>query len=351
MRLLEAAGLKVVATGLQHGTVTAVSQHRGFEVTTLREDVETDGRRAMVAFTDDWLADAARRDFTFNAMSLTPEGDLHDPFGGRADLAAGRVRFVGDPAERIQEDYLRILRFFRFFAHFGAPPADEAALAACRALAGGLERISAERIRVELLKLLRGARCLESLELMRETGVLGLILPEATRKDRLTALLTLEAEDAPDSLRRLGALVEMDRAAAARLGERLRFSNGEKRRLLAMAAPMMELAPDARDLDRQRLFYRQPAPVFDAVSLAAAEALARGRLTRRQLAPWLAGARSWVAPDFPLGGQDVIALNIAPGPDIGRLLAEVEDWWVAQGFAPDAEACRARLRELAAGSK
>lgn len=349
MRLLEAAGVKVVATGLEHGTVTAVRDRRGFEVTTLREDVETYGRRAKVAFTDDWEADAARRDFTFNALSLTPGGRLYDPFGGRDDLAAGRVRFVGEAAARIAEDYLRILRFFRFFAHFGRPPADEEALAACRDLAEGLDRISAERIRVELLKLLRGTRCLEALGLMEETGVLARLLPEARRRDRLVALLELEAGEEPNALRRLGALVEVAADEAEALAERLRLSNAEKRRLGAMAAPLPELPVGRDETERARLLYRLKPPVLDTVAVAAAEARCQGA-PKDALLGWLAAARDWQPPVFPLGGQDAIAAGVSPGPELGRLLVAVEDWWVEQDFRPDAEACRAKLRELAGES-
>lgn len=346
MRLLRDAGIKVVATGLDHGTVTAVSDGRGFEVTTLREDVETYGRHAKVVFTDDWQADAARRDLTINALSLSPDGQLYDYFGGRADLAGGRVRFVGAPAQRIEEDYLRILRFFRFFAHFGAPPADPAALEACRDLAEGLGRISAERIRVELLKLLCGSRCLDALDLMTECGVLRRILPEAERRDRLAALVQLEEGEEPDPLRRLAALVEVKCPTAEALAERLRLSNAEKRRFGAMAGPQPELPENADAGERAQRFYRLSPPVVDAVSVAAAEAVARGRAVER-LRPWIDAARSWQAPVFPLSGQDALDAGIEAGPRLGRLLAEVESWWVEQGFRPDAAACRRRLRELA----
>ena len=177
MAALVAAGLKAVPTGLSHGTVTAVARHRGFEITTLRRDVATDGRHAVVAFTDDWRADAGRRDFTINAMSMTVDGAVFDYFGGLADLAAGRVRFVGVAAERIGEDYLRVLRFFRFFARYGRGAADEAALAAIRAGVAGLGRLSVERVWGEIKRILVGPRPAEILGLMRECGVLGAVLP------------------------------------------------------------------------------------------------------------------------------------------------------------------------------
>ena len=199
MRALEAADLRVVPTGLKHGTVTAIVKGRPFELTTLRRDVETDGRRAVVAFTDDWLEDAKRRDFTFNAMYADPDGTIWDPFDGRADLLAGRVRFIGDPDQRIAEDHLRILRFFRFHAWFGKPPLDGAGFDACRRNAGSLSSLSAERIAKELLRLLAAPAPADALEAMAEAGALDHWLPEYAGTARLKALIA--REDTPDPLR------------------------------------------------------------------------------------------------------------------------------------------------------
>ena len=213
MRRLEAAGIKAVPTGLDHGTVTAVAPPRRFEVTTLRRDVETDGRHARVAFTDDWAADASRRDFTMNALFLDAEGRVFDPMGGLPDLHAGRVRFVGDPATRIREDVLRILRFYRFQAHYGRGEADPPARADCRALAPLLPSLSGERVAAELLKLLAAPDPMPTLRLMAADGVLAMLLPEARRLARLAALIPLEGIG--DPLRRLAALLDDGAAAIA----------------------------------------------------------------------------------------------------------------------------------------
>src|SRR5882724_8262937 len=214
MRALEAAALKVVPTGIKHGTVTAIVRGRSFELTTLRRDVETDGRRAVVAFTDDWLEDAKRRDFTFNAMYADPDGTIWDPFDGRADLLAGRVCFIGDPDQRIAEDHLRILRFFRFYAWFGRSPLDGAGFDACRRNVGSLSSLSAERVAKELLRLLAALAPADALEAMAEAGALDHWLPEYTGAARLKALIA--REDTPDPLRRLAAIVSPPATAVAK---------------------------------------------------------------------------------------------------------------------------------------
>ena len=237
MQLLEKRGIKVVPTGLAHGTVTAIAGNppRHFEITTLRRDVETYGRRARVAFDADWAADAARRDFTINAIFLDPDGTVHDPVGGVADLRARRVRFVGDPATRIAEDVLRILRYYRFEARFGAGFGDLQARAACRAKAHLLPNLSAERVAQELVKLLETSDPVAALRMMGEDGVLSIILPEVHRLDRLRDMIAIEPE--PDPLRRLAALIEVDGPGAVALAERLHFSNAWRDRLHGLAAP------------------------------------------------------------------------------------------------------------------
>ena len=239
MKLLAEARITVVPTGLKHGTITAVVNKHPFEITTLRRDVETFGRHARVEYTDDWEADAARRDFTMNALFCAPDGTLYDAFGGIADLHARRVRFVGEAEARIREDVLRLLRYFRFYAHYGAPPPDQAALAACRSLAHLLPTLSGERVCQETMKLLRAADPAPVFALMRDQGVLEHFLPEATRIDRLAALVTIEGAvpaallERADAVRRLGALVGDSVEAARAVASRLKFSNADRERLVA----------------------------------------------------------------------------------------------------------------------
>jgi poly(A) polymerase len=344
IELLRRHGVKVVPTGFAHGTVTAIlgSPPRHFEITTLRRDVETYGRRARVAFDADWAADAARRDFTINAIYLDPDGTIHDPVGGLADLRARRVRFVGDPATRIAEDVLRILRYYRFEARFGTGAGDEEARAACRAAAHLLPRLSAERVAQELVKLLETRDPVPALQMMQQDGVLAVILPEARRLDRLRQMIAIVPE--PDPLRRLAALIDVDAAGAVGLAERLRFSNAWRNRLQGLAAPWpLDLQADKRA--QRRALYRLGADRYRDLALLAA---AEGMMSRARLAELLAFARSWTPPGFPLAGRDVTALGIPPGPRVGRLLAAVHEWWQAGHFAADRAQCLAKLKQLAA---
>jgi poly(A) polymerase len=344
IELLEKQGIKVVPTGLAHGTVTAIAGNppRHFEITTLRRDVETYGRRARVAFDADWTQDAARRDFTINAIFLDPDGTVHDPVGGLADLRARRVRFVGDPAIRIAEDVLRILRYYRFEARFGTGLSDPPARAACRALTHLLPNLSAERVAQELMKLLETSDPVGALRMMVEDGVLLVILPEARRLDRLRHMIAIEPE--PDPLRRLAALIEVDGPGAVALAERLHFSNAWRDRLHGLAPPWA-IDPSADIAAQRRALYRLGAERYRDVALllAAERAMSRGRLTEL-----LALARAWTPPAFPLSGRDVTALGIPPGPRIGRLLDATHAWWEAGDFAADRAACLACLKALAA---
>jgi poly(A) polymerase len=345
IELLDKCGIKVVPTGVAHGTVTAITgaPPRHFEITTLRRDVETYGRRARVSFDADWAADAERRDFTINAIFLDPDGTIHDPVGGLADLQARRVRFVGDPATRINEDVLRILRYYRFEARFGTGRGDPQARAACSAAAHLLPSLSAERIAQELVKLLDTRNPVPALEMMQEDGVLAVILPEARRLERLRQMIAIEPE--PDRLRRLAALIEVDAAEAGALAERLRFPNAWRDRLQGLAPPWpLDLRGDARA--QRRSLYRLGAERYrDLVLLLTAE----GKIRRDRLAELLALARGWTAPVFPLAGRDVTSLGIPPGPRVGRVLEAVHDWWEAGDFAADRAVCLAYLRELLAG--
>lgn len=339
---LDKAGIKAVPTGIEHGTVTAVVPPRHFEITTLRRDVETDGRHARVAFDADWSQDAARRDFTINAIYLDPDGTVHDPVGGLADLAAHRVRFVGEPATRIAEDVLRVLRYYRFEARFGGGSGDEAARAACREAAPLLANLSAERVAQELLRLLDVADPVPVLRMMHEDGVLAAILPEATRLDRLEALIRLEPD--PDPLRRLAALIDVDAEGAVRIAERLRLPNAMRDRLAGLAAPW-PLAPAAARRGQRRALYRLGAGRYRDLALLLA---AEGRTDEARLRELLALADAWQRPVFPIAGRDVTALGIPPGPRVGSLLAKLRQWWEESDFTPDRAACLARLHELVA---
>ncbi|WP_307139119.1 CCA tRNA nucleotidyltransferase [Pseudoroseomonas cervicalis] len=332
-RLL-AAGLKVFETGLQHGTVTAVLDHEPVEVTSLRRDLVTDGRHAEVAWTSDWREDAARRDFTFNALSMDAEGRIWDYFGGREDLAAGRVRFVGDPATRLAEDYLRVLRFFRFHARYGQGAPEEEALAALREAVPGLPRLSAERVWMELKRLLEGPRPAEALALMRQTGVLGAVLPEA---GDLAPLARLDGPAEP--VLRLSLLLPPGTAPDG-LTQRLRFSGEEAKRLRALLLTPPP-PPDLQGADLRRLLAEHPPGLVTDLALAAEARDGRDR----------AGLRARIAatprPVFPLQGRDALAAGLKPGPAVGQALARVKAWWMATGCTASAEECRARLRDAA----
>ncbi len=346
---LTAAGLKSVPTGLAHGTVTAVSARRPFEITTLRRDVATDGRRAIVAFTDDWRLDAARRDFTMNALSCRADGELFDYFGGLEDLRAGRVRFVGDPIARITEDVLRLLRFYRFVAHYGRGAPDDAARAACRAMAERLPTLSAERLREETLRLLQAPAPHAVLRLMRDDGVLAAYLPEAAEIARLGRLVGLEARmleppESIDAIRRLAALLApgVDAASVAR---RLRFSTREKSRLVALHAAKPRFAAALTAKMVRRLCYDHGADtVRDRALIAAA---ARAESDVESLADVMRAVCRWQPVELPVGGDDALALGVPPGKPVGAALKSVEAWWIAADFRPSRKEALARLREVA----
>jgi poly(A) polymerase/tRNA nucleotidyltransferase (CCA-adding enzyme) len=330
---LRAAGLKVFETGLAHGTLTAVLAGQPVEVTSLRRDILTDGRHAEVAWTTDWREDAARRDFTINALSLAADGQLWDYFGGRADLAAGRVRFVGDAATRIAEDYLRALRFFRFQARYGRGAPDAAALAAIRDAVPGLARLSAERVWSEWKRLLDAPDPRGALGLMHGLGVLPAILPEAAwpnpRLDRI-------ADAPPDPLLRTAALLG-DGADRAALAERLRLSGEERASLLRLAAPDLPPDPDEAEL-RRILARREGVPLPDILREAwlaeAADGTPRDTLRARIAAT--------PRPAFPLRGADLLAAGLPPGPELGRRLAALRAAWIAGGCEATRDALLAR---------
>ena len=354
MDLMTKAGIKVVPTGLSHGTVTAVSNGVPFEITTLRVDVETDGRRAKVAFTDDWVADAARRDFTMNAFSCTTDGDVYDYFGGLEDLGHGRVRFVGNARERIQEDVLRLLRFFRFYATYGQPPADRDALAACRALAERLPLLSGERVRVEIFRTLMAPDPADVMALMQGERVLPHVLPEAGPVGRLRLMSWLDtraikmAHIAAHPVRRLGALLDTDATGAEAVAERLKMANRQRRRLVMLAAPPASVRFDTPPADlRRALHHLGPDAVTDLALLAwAGDLSVEARQPPGRTRAWtdvLEQAAAWTGVSFPLKGRDVMDRGITHGPRIGHLLKAVEAWWEDSDYRPDRAACLAEL--------
>ena len=325
VRALKAAGLKSVPTGMEHGTVTAISERQPFEITTLRRDVSTDGRRATVAFTDDWAEDAARRDFRLNALYADAQGVILDPTGaGYDDALAGRIVFVGEPEQRIEEDYLRILRFYRFFAWYGRGAPDAAAVAACAALAEGVERLSAERVSKEMLKLQAAPDPRPAVRLMRDAGVLGRILPPP---DGLTLFeATVPISDGP--VLRLSALLPSDVETVRASANRLRLSNAQKDRLIA--AVRTPLDPHISDACARAVIWREGRQAFeDRVRRAWA---ANGEAARMQAL--LALAADWTPPKLPVGGRDLAQLGLKPGPETGRILKAFEDSWIAADF-PD----------------
>lgn len=355
---LEAAGLKVVPTGIAHGTVTAVSEGTAFEVTSLRRDVETDGRRAAIAYTADWREDALRRDFTMNALSLRPDGAVFDYFGGLADLDVPCIRFVGDPHERIREDHLRILRFYRFAARFGIAAGDPASRAACSAEAGRIETLSRERVGQEFLKTLAAPLAGEAVEAMASDGILDAVADTAWSPARFRSMAALEAalDLPPDPVRRLAALIG-DSGRADAVGRSLRLSRKQADRLLAILqlAPGAAQDPDVAAEDAaqrpERLkavraaFYRHGAENWrDASLLAAASQDAADSGPLRDLVRAAAG---WERPVLPVRGADLAARGIA-GPAVGKGLKFVERWWIAQDFRPGREAALEKLEEAIA---
>ena len=322
----KAAGIRTVPTGIDHGTVTALRDSGNVEITTLRRDVSTDGRRATVAFSEDWKEDAARRDFTINALYADPAtGEIHDYFGGLADLEARTVRFIGDARERIREDHLRILRYFRFQARFGSHPPDAEAESACAELAPMLKGISRERIASELLQLLVAPGARDTLQWMERLGVLAVILPEADA----AGLAVTEQEAAngldPDPIRRLAAILPADRDLAGKVAGRLRLSNAQKKRLQLAAMRESGDADDARALayrvgletanDRLAILGAGNAPLHD-----------------------------WEPPRFPLKGGAIVKRGVKAGPDVARLMRTVETRWIGEDF-PGEERVMAMLDE------
>jgi poly(A) polymerase len=331
-RRAEAAGFKAVPTGFDHGTVTVVVGGRPFEVTTLREDVETFGRHATVKFGRDWKRDAARRDFTMNGLSLSADGQVHDYVGGVADLNARSVRFIGDAATRIAEDYLRILRFFRFHAYYGEGHLDAQGLHAAIVARAGLEHLSRERVRMELMKLLLAPHVVPVLAVMAEAGLLGPLLGGVPYLASFSNMAKIEMAIgvAPDATRRLGALGVWIPENAERLAQRLRLSNAEHERLAALDG-WWRVSPAMSEAAARELIYSVGAEHFtERVLLAWARSEASA-----DDAAWRALAtlpQRWTAPVFPLRAADFIARGVEKGPSLGAALARAEEAWIKSGF-------------------
>ncbi len=344
----EKAGLQAIPTGLAHGTVTVIAGHKPFEVTTLRRDVETHGRHATVTFTEDWSTDAHRRDFTINALYCDAAGHLFDPAGGLADLAANRVRFIGRAEDRIAEDYLRILRFYRFTAHYGAGRIDRQGHDACAVLQNGLDGLSAERIRNEVLKLLAAPHAAIVVSEMDEAGLLARTLGAPADVISFARLAAIESANGitPDSIRRLYALAVLQTGDAARLRDRLRLSKTEFERLADLTLPDRAVEPSDTE-DRARCFiYRHGAAAFrDGVLISWARDLDAepASASHRRLATL---ADRWTPPKLPITGKDVMAHGVPPGPEVGHILDTLEQWWMTAGFPADEALVHQRLFAL-----
>ncbi len=348
---LEAAGLKAVPTGVDYGTVTAVSGGTPYEITTLRRDVETDGRRAVVAFTTDWAEDAQRRDFRLNALYADAEGRVFDPVGGGVeDARARRIVFVGDAETRILEDGLRILRFFRFLAWYGRGEPDAAALAACEALKDRLTGLSAERVSGELLKLLAADDPRLAVRLMAATGILPIVLPHAHGLTRFEALVGIETEMlfTCDADLRLAALLPDDPEAGRATAEALRLSNAQRERLVAALGTEPRIVSWMSPRETRRTVYRLGAETFCGRVMLAWAGSPRPATTVqwRALIPM---ARTWPRPTLPLTGEEVMAAGVPRGPLVGQVMREVEDWWIDQDFIDDKLSVVERLKAVAQG--
>ncbi|MDT3683964.1 MAG: CCA tRNA nucleotidyltransferase [Pseudorhodoplanes sp.] len=348
----EQASFKTAPTGIDHGTVTVIVEGRPFEVTSLRQDVETYGRKAKVAFGRDWKADAERRDFTINALSVTRDGTVHDYVGGLADLAARRVRFIGRAADRIAEDYLRILRFFRFHAAYGEGLPDADGLAACIAARAGLAGLSRERIRMELLKLLAAPHAVPVLAVMSETGLLVSLLGGVPLLASLSNMMKAENAIglAADPVRRLGALGVIVSEDAKRLTQRLRLANAEHDRLESMGDGWWRICAQSSAKDMRALLYRlQTERFIDRILLAwsrSPESLSDAHWQEMAGLP-----RRWTPPDFPIASAQVMARGVPKGPLLGRVLRSAEQTWIAADFPADQESIDRILDNAIAATK
>jgi len=344
---LTAADIRYVPTGIAHGTVTAVMNSKPYEITSLRRDVETDGRHATVAYTTDWAEDAQRRDLTMNALYADMSGQVHDPTGqGLADLTARKFRFVGDAEQRVQEDYLRILRFFRFLALYGGKEkVDAASLKACREHQAGIKKLSAERVWMELKKLLSVRNPVRACHIMLTNGILETVLPEANNIDGLEALVKLESREnfEPDPMLRLMAMSAREPLQMALLTKRLKMSKSETARLRGWADDDAQLSTDMPDRDRMAAIYKSGKTViFDRARLRAA-----GERDPIQSSRWMSIADlalGWQSPVFPLTGKDLAKAGVPKGPGMGKALKALEALWIRSGFSTEKPQLLAALK-------
>ncbi len=337
---LKSAGIKSVPTGIEHGTITAVVDGQPFEITSLRKDVETDGRRAVIAFTDDWAEDAIRRDFTVNALYADADGNIYDPTGeGLDDIKSRRFRFVGNGDERVREDYLRILRYFRFLAWYAADQKiDAEALRACRENRAGLKSLSAERVWSEIKKILRAPEPARVVQIMLTNDILQIILPEASNAEGLSLMQALENQVglAADPLLRLMAMSGRDEFAMAGLAKRLKLANLEKARILSWAGNQVAFAPDMGERSfKQGIYASTPQTAYDRMVVRAA-----GQTDPIIAATWVKKAKwalDWSIPEFPLKGRDLQKAGINDGPEMGKVLRALKELWIRSGFEADKE--------------
>ena len=341
-RIFESGGYKVIPTGLKHGTVTVIAHESAYEVTTLREDVATDGRHADVRFTDDWVKDASRRDFTINALYCEADGKVFDPLRGLDDIERRRIRFIGDPAARIREDYLRILRFFRFFAEYGRGAIDQDGLSACVAGRVGARRLSAERIREELLRLLVAPRALDAMQAMFEYGLIGEFVPAAPRLNHLARLNGIDQDG--DGVLRLGVATVSVIEDADRITESLRLSNEQRRRLIDIEFGLSIRTPLTAKLVRQSIYRVGPERFTNCLKIARSRSYRQ--LSHRDWITALDLAKAWTVPKFPLSGADALALGARAGPNIGSALRQVEALWIESDFTLDDAALRNSLANI-----
>ena len=359
IQILENENIRVIPTGLSHGTVTAVIGTEHFEITTLRVDAKTDGRRAEVEFITDWTRDAARRDFTINAMSCDLGGNIYDPYDGLKDLSVGYIRFIGIARERIEEDLLRLLRFFRFLATYGKYPVSADALYACTELAPRLGELSAERVRTELFRTLVAPNPATTIRKMIGEQVLKYVLPEATNVGRLRVVAWLVTSGVKfdnleiDPIRHLAAVLdpEITPQEVTAMANRLKISNKDHKRILAITAknPQISSKIGLQSLRRACFVFGADTVIDVALLSWGTDIAVHARLPQEQTAAWIniiKTAQNLPKISFPLTGRDVMDLGITPGPEIGEYLRQVQKWWVKENFNPTYEDCLNILKKI-----